>query len=787
MANVAARQQSTGEALERATLLSIKAGVALVFLSPLIVMSDPLPNTFFPFIVGKALYARTLTEIVFGMWLVLALRNPAYRIPQTWLIGLLGVYVVVTLLASIFGVSLQRSLWSTYERMQGFVDLAHWFAFTVVLTSVFRSWVDWRALLNFSLAISLVMVLMGLVQRFRLICVPKSAPQQPDCLIDGFIYLDAVQRLEITLGNPTYVGAYMLVSILIASAFVAHSFFAKDTPVVSTTTERRRRRTRRRGAGAGAEGQTSEGPWALYWAAAIAIVLVTLFLVGRGNVSDPNRDVEVPRLVFFVLLLLTGGFGASYFLWPQPKRAWWRIFWGTVIVLAFILMYESGTRGAFLGLAGGMLAFGTAYAIWGRIPRLRTVSIVMIAVTIGSMVLVISSRNTPWFESLARSNVMLSRISTLGESNDSLSGRVGSVRTGIRGFAERPLLGWGPENFAVAYDRLVTPEIVAQAVTSFDQAHSKPVEELATKGILGLLSYMALWLYVLWVMIRKTKAMDPEDQLFAMLVGAALAGYFAQNLFLFDTPGTVPHFYLLLGFAVFIDTAIRESDPDRRASRDEKSSESRFRLEYPRMLRGDGAFVGAMIVAGLLVVFSLYFTTYRPYVAATTVLSAFRGDIPWSERLDLYEESISAFPPLANYFRVAMFNRIALDWANMSDEEASAAIELASEEGVRAIETEPEEWRSYLALAVLYQQALPRLPGLLGEARFLVDEAVKLAPIRVEVNKLLVRQYIVEGDLDGAVQAIDAYLKLNPAGRPHFQAQRDTIVAAIEGQEPQSE
>ena len=782
MANMAARQQSTAEALERATLLSIKAGVALVFLSPLIVMSDPLPDTFFPFIVGKALYARTLTEIVFGMWLVLALRNSEYRMPQSWLIALLGVYVIVTLLASVFGVSLQRSLWSTYERMQGFVDLVHWFAFTIVLTSVFRSWVDWRALLNFNLAVSVVMILMGLVQRFRLICVPKAAPQQPDCVTDGFIYLDAVQRLEITLGNPTYVGAYMMVSIMIAAAFMAQSFFAKETPVVSVATERRRRRTRARGARAGADGQASESPWALYWAAAIAVVLVTLFLVGRGNVSDPNRDVAIPRLVFFVLLLLTGGFGSSYFLWPQPRRAWWRIFWGTVIVLAFVLMYESGTRGAFLGLAGGVLAFGTAYAIWGHVPRLRTVSIVMIAVTLGLMILVVSARNTAWFESLAQSNVMLRRISSLGESNDSLGGRIGSVRTGIRGFVERPVFGWGPENFAVAYDRLVTPEIVAQAVTSFDQAHSKPVEELATKGILGLLSYMALWLYMLWVMIRRTKAMDPEDQLFTILIGAALAGYFAQNLFLFDTPGTVPHFYLLLGFTVFIDTAMRKPDPDRPASRDDKTSESRSRLAYPSLLQRDGAFVGAMIVAGLLVVFSLYFTSYRPYSASTTVLLAFRGGIPWSERLDLYDESIAAFPPLANYFRVAMFNRIGIDWPNMSDEDAAAAIEIASKAGVRAIETEPEEWRAYLALAVLYQQALARLPGLLGEARFLVDEAVELAPIRVEVNKLLVRQHIVEGDLDGALQAIDAYLKLNPDAAPHFQTQRDTLVAAIEGE-----
>lgn len=785
MSTVAARQPSQSEALERATLLSIKIGVALVFLSPLIVMSDPFPDTFFPFIVGKALYTRTLIEIVFGLWLVLALRNPTYHIAKSWMIPLLGVYLIVTLLASIFGVSLQRSIWSTYERMQGFVDLIHWFAFTIVLTSVFRSWIDWRALLNFNLAVSLIMAMMGLMQRFRLICVQKSSPLERDCLFDGFIYLDSVQRLEITLGNATYVGAYMMVSVLLATAFMAHSFMIKERPVISKVKDRHRKRSRERNARHRSGLETSEKSWATYWAAAIAVILVALFLVGRGDLSDPNREVAIPRLVFFVFVFLIGSFGAVYRLWPQPRQRWWQVFWGTVIVITFFIMYESGTRGAFLGLAGGFLAFGAVYAAWGNIPRLRVLSVVMIAIIISSMVLVVSARNTTWFENLAQYNIMLRRISNLGESNDSLGGRLGSVQTGIKGFTERPLLGWGPENFSVPYDRLVTPEIVAQAVTSFDQAHSKPVEELATKGILGLLSYMALWVYMIWVMIRRIKQMDPNDQIFTMLVGAALAGYFAQNLFLFDTPGTVPHFYLLVGFTIFVDTKIKEANPARRTSQNSTSRQSRFRFKYPNWVQRDNIFISALIVSGFLIILSLYFMSYRPYVAATTILSAFNVETPWSERIDLYDKSISTFPPLANYFRMSMFNRMALEWGNMSNEDRGNAIAIASREGVSAIETEPEEWRNYRSLAVLYQQALPQLPGLIGEARFLVDKAVELAPIRVEVNQLLVRQHVFERDLNGAIRIIDGYLELNPGAANYFEVQRGKILAAIEEEESQ--
>ena len=69
---------------------------------------------------------------------MLAFRNPLYRPRASWLLGLLGIYLLVSLSAGFFGVSFQRSLWSTFERMQGIVDLAHWLVLIVVLSGVIR-------------------------------------------------------------------------------------------------------------------------------------------------------------------------------------------------------------------------------------------------------------------------------------------------------------------------------------------------------------------------------------------------------------------------------------------------------------------------------------------------------------------------------------------------------------------------------------------------------------------------------------------------------------------------
>ena len=119
--------------IERALLTDIRLGAFLVLLTPLIVTS----STLFPYVVGKAIYARSLIEVIFACWVILALRNPSYRQFRSWVLWLFGMYLFVSLLTALFGVSFQRSFWGDYRRMGGVFDLAHWFAFAVVTFQLF--------------------------------------------------------------------------------------------------------------------------------------------------------------------------------------------------------------------------------------------------------------------------------------------------------------------------------------------------------------------------------------------------------------------------------------------------------------------------------------------------------------------------------------------------------------------------------------------------------------------------------------------------------------------------
>ena len=712
--------------MESGLVATVRTLVVLVLVAPLIVMTDPLPATFFPYIVGKALYIHTLIEIATGLWLILAFWYPSHRVPRSLLIPLLGLYVTVVLLSSLLGVSPQRSLWSTYERMQGWIDLAHWFAFTVVLASVFRSFRDWRAVLNFNLTISMIMALLGLAQMSN---------------IRVLGYLEPTNRLDITLGNATFVGAYMLVNIMIALAFLGHSLARPPTTQrgVSRSVERRRRRKRGRSGGRQGAGISS-----------IAL---------------------------------------------------WRMFWALVIILDLVILYRSGTRGAVIGLAAGLLSFACGYALWGQIRAVRVGSGALIGTLVALGLLFFGARTAGWLEDIGDTNIMIGRLASIGPDDPSTRGRLNSAVIGLNGFVDRPLLGWGPENYTIAYDKHLTAEVSATSIESFDQAHNKLIEELTTKGALGLGTYMAVWVYIFLVVVWRVRTQVREAQIFTLLMGSAMAGYFVQNLFLFDTPGTAGQFYLMAAFMIYVDAAKPETALDVSATTESQPQAVPSFLVRARFLLTDEAKLIAFIGVGVVVLVGIYFLIVGPARGSTAVIYGLGADPSragsWDERIDYFEQSIQAAPGLANYPR--RFMLVALDgaWDELTPQEAARGLEVAAREGAAALESEPREWRVHLMLASLYQRASTVDQTYLPKARELIEEAMELGPERVELQQLLVRQFVAEEDLDGAVNTIDDYLEehseyLDPKGPVmnifrSLRGEVERLAAAIEANQGSSQ
>ena len=138
-------------------------GLALALLTPLVWA----PETYHPFAVGKAVYVRSVIAVTFALWALLAVRWPRYRPPPSMILAALAAGLAVSALSAWLGVSPQRSLWSTYTRMEGLVGAAHWFALALVLGAMLRSAQGWHRLLNANLAVGLAAALVAIARFHR--------------------------------------------------------------------------------------------------------------------------------------------------------------------------------------------------------------------------------------------------------------------------------------------------------------------------------------------------------------------------------------------------------------------------------------------------------------------------------------------------------------------------------------------------------------------------------------------------------------------------------------------
>ena len=661
------------ESADKFLLYGIWAALILLLLMPFLITT----NTIFPFIVGKAIYSRIIIDILVGFWVILVYLDRSYKLPRSWLVAFFGVYVLVSLLAGVFGVSIQRSLWSTFERMQGIVDLTHWFALTLVLVSVIRTTKNWFTLLNINLGISLLMALVGIAESFDFALMPF------------YPFLGSAQRIGITLGNPSFVGSYLMVNVLLASGFLAQSFQQSKgtTSVTPSRMRRERRRVRQEGS-------------------------------------------------------------------RNSSALMWRIFWIVVIVLELWVITLTGTRGAVVGLAAGLAAFAFGSVASGLRMRIKLAAS---AVVVGVVVLVVSAivlRDAPIVKKLASVNILVERLIDIAPEQDPFQSRLFAFSVAYQSLIDRPVLGWGPENYLVAYGRFYSSDATSPEV--LDQAHNKPVEELVTKGILGLFSYIAIWGIILFTIVRRLRREGAFEQTFTLTVAAALVAYFVQNLFLFDTPATMLLFVLLLSVVVNFETAnsqsTEESAPEQTGSRPWKAiyvvKEALLRKVAPieKLMFGERLEMFTRIRRVNVVVFSLILVMismwmhFRALNAASTILTVTEQVSSVDSILSEVDRSIETFPALANYPRLVLINNVGSVWGELSEEESGRAMAMVEREAARAIESEPENWRIHIAMVHMYRDVIIKGGAdfdYLDAAKPYLDKSALLAPERIEIREAL--------------------------------------------------
>ncbi|MEN9880944.1 MAG: hypothetical protein RLZZ308_127 [Candidatus Parcubacteria bacterium] len=177
-------------------------------------------SLFFPFIAGKNLLFRFFVEIAFAGWAILALYNPTYRIniKKSPIIVAYGVFILILLVADIFGVDPMKSIWSNFERMEGFVGHVHFFAYFFVLSVMVRSLSEWQKMWKFFVASNILVLFQGAGQLLGAqgLFFADNFPKMAQWFSARYPIHMSGNRLDATIGNSAYFGVFCLMYVFIA-------------------------------------------------------------------------------------------------------------------------------------------------------------------------------------------------------------------------------------------------------------------------------------------------------------------------------------------------------------------------------------------------------------------------------------------------------------------------------------------------------------------------------------------------------------------------------------------
>ncbi len=609
--------------LEKICLLVIQLGTYLVLFAPLLVMK----SSFFPFVTPKTIFFNILIEIILAAYLILIIFHPGWRPRLTGLTIGVGLFLIILVLTSFAGINLERSFWSTFERMTGLFTFFHLFAFFIVLSAVFRKREDWEKILGVS-------ILTGV-------------------LLSVYILLgdEISSRGGGTIGNTSFMAAYLLFDIFFALILFLSNFLTKRIG------------------------------WQVYSGIALAIMLPVLFTSScRAGVA-----------AFWLGLFL---FGLGYLFFSKNKL-FKRIAWGIVLI---VLIFS-----------------GFVFVVQPDFAKNK----------VDNLMYEMKPRFTVW-------------------------------QMGWQAWQERPLLGWGSENFNVPFNKHFNPCLFLSECGGeiwFDRSHNIIFDVGVTSGLIGLLSYLAIFGIAIYGLLRYCLKEMTRDIFLFLGMAALLIVYFFQNLFVFDMINTYMMFFLSLAF---INVLTKKEEEE----------------EASRPARKIGSISGLLGVAVIVLVsFILWKGNIQPAQSAYFTVKmvgarqAEQANVFFQKALNSWMEK---YEPREHF--ATKISQLSFD-SKQNKEAVAKGFELAEKEMEKSVKKNSLDFRPHLFLGKLYNSSsfFFQDPKKFERAQEVLERAIALSPCNQQGYWYLAEVKLAQGRQQEAIDLLQKAIDLEPRlARSHW-------------------
>ena len=441
--------------------------------------------------------------------------------------------------------------------------------------------------------------------------------------------------------------------------------------------------------------------------------------------------------------LLFNFFWAVY-LFFKKKNFYLKITFAAIALLLLITVYIAGARAATFSIVGGLVLLGFLYL--GFVPKKRQLRILGRILLILSVVVFLVTVLFIFQEGSFVRETFIEKAT---------NSRLVVWEKAWKGFKERPLLGWGPENYEFAFMKYFNPCMFMSECGSeiwFDRAHNIIFDSLVTSGILGFLAYLALFVATFFALWKNYLKKRISFWAFAIPF-ITLIAYLVQNLTVFDMVSSYLMFFIVLSFII---SATRKEESLPSSSGEElKAGKQQWAL-------------------GLLLVifcFSFFQFIIQPLRASKFVIEALKaGTI--EERLEFYDKAFNTSPLGKFQIREFLANNTQNTMQEVLDrnedleklnlegivQELEAAIGAVKDNLVES----PLDFRSALRIAHLYNVYFFFDRSKSVQAEEAAQQAVVLSPTNQQGYWALAQAQLYQQKFAGALISAQKAIELEP-------------------------
>ncbi len=476
-----------------------------------------------------------------------------------------------------------------------------------------------------------------------------------------------------------------------------------------------------------------------------------------------------------------------------------KIFYFSIFILIFAGILLAASRSVFFGLAIGFPFFIFFYPLKNISDKKHAKKIIRVKILAG-ILLVLGVLGVFWLQtqpqivqSLKENKIFGTTFgrtwSIIGESSIPqyiARSRGNGWKVLSEGIKDRPLLGYGPENLAIAFDKYYDPALlgITSATGSagkwWDRGHNFVFDIVISAGIPALIIYLSLFGALFWRLQgikrnqrQSTIISENQNPIIAHGLQATFIGYLVANFFNFDVFSTYLILFLIIGYSFHLISSSAEKAPNSALKNLERPSDSSEIKPWKYIF---------LFVSGFALIWFIWSYNIKPLQVNKEInetvflreqVRKLAGeDLALAKKvypniLQKTDDLLNSGTFIENYLRLQYIDTLTLGTEMIMPNEKTLLSKKAVEILEEAAKLRPNYTRTWLYLAVFSNRILESDPNLTPEQKeelnqkinFWLEKAQQLSPKRPDIFMTWVKNHLINKNYQKAEEKADQCLE----------------------------